>query len=685
MMRQHISKYPLVYSVAVMLWLKTYIVQKFYFDLPINSLYQEFILLISSISSVCLLLAVGFFVFKKRKNLSMILVSLISSLILISNIVYYRFFHDFITLPTLFQTKNAGDLGSSVIANFNFWDLWLFIDFFALLFLVYRKKMPEIVIQKKQLIKLVAVAVVIFMVNWGLAEMVRPGILTRSFDRQIIVKSIGPYNYHFHDAILNSRMKTKKAFANSTNLIEAELYIEETNEEKEAPSELFGAAKGKNVIIISMESIQEFVIGRSVEGEEITPFLNDLLQDSYYFSEFYHQTGQGKTSDAEFLLDNSLYPLPSGAVFFTHAENTYLSTPKILKEHGYYSAAFHANDSTFWNREQMYKNLGYDRFLSKENYSISEENSIGWGLKDIDFFEQSMLHLKYLPQPFYSKFITLTNHHPYTLSEEDQMIEELNSSDELVNRYVTTVRYMDEAIKVFFDRLKQQGLYENSIFILYGDHYGVSQYHNKALGEFLGKEITPFEHIQLQKVPMIIHIPGHEPKMINEVSGQVDIRPTLLNLLGVELEQGLYFGEDMFSKNEDSFVVLRNGSYITEEYVHTKGVCYLKSSGEEVQSDECADYQERAVNELNHSDEIIYGDLMRFKEKEEETKDVEEVKEEQEVVEVDEAGEVDGSGESGESGEVNGEIEETEANKEAEVEEDEKVVEVNETEAIEEE
>ncbi len=72
-----------------------------------------------------------------------------------------------------------------------------------------------------------------------------------------------------------------------------------------------------------MESTQSFVINKKINGKEITPFLNEFIKDSFYFDNFYHQTGQGKTSDAEFIVENSLYPLDIGSVFFTHATNEY--------------------------------------------------------------------------------------------------------------------------------------------------------------------------------------------------------------------------------------------------------------------------------------------------------------------------------------------------------------------------
>ncbi len=103
------------------------------------------------------------------------------------------------------------------------------------------------------------------------------------------------------------------------------------------------------MIVVSLESTQSFVINKTVNGEEITPFLNQFIKESYYFNNFYHQTGQGKTSDSEFIIENSLYPLGRGAVFFTHAQNEYKAIPEILTEKGYNTATFHANNKSFWS------------------------------------------------------------------------------------------------------------------------------------------------------------------------------------------------------------------------------------------------------------------------------------------------------------------------------------------------
>lgn len=599
------------FAVAV-LWLKTYIAYKTSFDIKIENFKQELILLINPLSFLMFVLGFGLFLKKKNQVRYVVISSFIISAILFANVVFYRFFNDFLTVPVQFQTSNMSDLGSSVSELLNLTDLLYFADFIILAIimmfrpqaLVYREHSQK----NRRAFFLAAVAIAFF--NLGLAETERPQLLTRTFDREMLVKNIGTYNYHIYDVFLQSKSSAQRALADGSELADIGNYARASYV---APADdMFGIAKGKNVILISMESTQNFVINEKVNGQEITPFLNDFIKESYYFNNFYHQTAQGKTSDSEFLVDNSLYPLSRGAVFFTHSGNKFAAAPEILNQNGYYTASLHANNKSFWNRDIMYDSFGYQRFYSLPDYEVTETNSVGWGMKDIDFFEQSIQHLKEMPEPYYAKFITLTNHFPFELGEEDQFIEPYTSGNKTVDNYFPTVRYTDEAIKNFIQKLKDEGIYEDSIIILYGDHYGISENHNKAMGEFLGTEVTPFVSTQLQRVPLIIHIPGQEGKTISKVSGQIDIKPTILHLLGIDTRDDIDFGSDLFADDRQEFTVLRDGSFITKDYIYTRDTCYSKETAEPADAAACEPYIEKAKNELEYSDKIIYGDLLRF-------------------------------------------------------------------------
>jgi uncharacterized sulfatase len=606
------SRLKLFWLGVLFLTVKTYILYKIGFKIPTDNRLQELILLINPISSAILLLAISLFFTGKIRNIMVIVMSGIGTLIMYFNLVYYRFFSDFITLPVLFQTNNAKDLSSSVLELMAITDALLFIDLLFLSFLLIKDKIPTVDKRKLEAGAIVALAFLLFFVNLQIAHKERSELLTRSFDRELLVKNIGMFNYHIYDAFIQSQSKTQRVFANGSDMEEV---IDYRNENYKQPDpELFGLAQGKNVIVLSLESLQSFVINETLNGEEITPFLNELIKESYYFENFYHQTAQGKTSDSEFIVANSLFGRNSGSVFFTHAGNSYHALPELLNEEGYYTSVMHANNKSFWNRDVMYQSLGYERFFDIQSYEVNDENTIGWGLKDKDFFEQSINLLKSQPEPYYTKFITLTNHFPFELNEEDHMIDEFDSNSGTLNRYFPTVRYMDYAVEQFFERLKEEGMYENSIFILYGDHYGISQNHNRAMSMFLEKEeITDFDTIQLQRVPMIIHIPGHDGHEIKQtVSGQIDVKPTIMHLLGMDAEYDIQFGSDLFSPERESFAVLRDGSFITDEFIYTKGVCYRKSTEQETDLSTCEPYVERAETDLRYSDKIIYGDLLRF-------------------------------------------------------------------------
>ncbi|WP_404346890.1 LTA synthase family protein [Sutcliffiella horikoshii] len=610
------SKVPFILIAVVLLWIKTYIVYKTSFNITIESLKQEFILFINPLSFI--LLIAGFALFFKEKGMKryLIISSFIVSFVLYANAVYYRFFNDFITIPLLFQSGNMSDLGGSITELMTPVDLLMFTD--VIILIAIAKWTPSFVSMstwRPKVRKMYFLSIVgIFLFNLGLAETERPQLLTRTFDREILVKNLGTYNYHVYDAVIQSKTRAQRAMADGSELAEIQNYI---NASYKAPNDdLYGAAKGKNVIVVKLESMQSFVIDKEINGEPITPFLNELKDQSYYFNNFYHQTGQGKTSDSEFLLDNSLYPVGRGAVFFTHGTNDFhTATPNAIKEEGYTPVTFHANNKSFWNRDVMYKSLGYDQFFDIESYDVNEENSVGWGLKDIEFFQQSIPYMQDLEKPFYAKFITLTNHFPFVLDEEDRFVDEFDSNSRTLNRYFPTVRYSDESIKVLFDELKKSGLYEDSVIILYGDHYGISENHNEAMSKYLGKEITPFENAQLQRVPMFVHIPGvtdKNPKEFDTVSGQIDLKPTIKHLMGMETKNDIQFGADLFSEDRNDFVVFRDGSFVTDKVVYTKNACYDKETEQETDQSACEPYMEKAKKELQYSDEIVYGDLLRF-------------------------------------------------------------------------
>lgn len=610
-------KHSILAIAIIATWIKTVIVYHTSFELDIENAMQELILFINPLSFI--LFAYGFSLFfktSKVRNRYLVTISAFLAIVLYANVGFYRFYNDFITFAVLFQTSNFGDLGNSVADIISFKDILYFTDVIVLILAI--KFIPKvqgfspIKIEIRRAYFVLSMAVVFL--NLGLAEAERPQLLTRAFDRELLVKNIGTYNYHLYDIYVQTKSSAQRALADGSELVEVNNYVQ-ANQAAVNP-EMFGKYKGRNLIVVSLESLQSFVINNEMNGEVVTPFLNSLTKDkdTYYFNDFYHQTGLGKTSDSEFILENSLFGLGRGAVFFTHGGNTYNSMSEKLGENGYFTNVMHSNNSSFWNRNEIYESFNIDKFYDIESYEVTDENSVNWGLKDIPFFEQSVDLMTDMEQPFYSKMITLTNHYPFTLEEEDKMIPEYNSNSGTLNRYFQTVRYLDESIKVFFDELKEAGLYDNSIIVMYGDHYGISENHNKAMAMYLGKDkITAYDSALLQSVPLFIHIPGSgDGKVMEEASGQIDLRPTILHLLGIDTANDMQMGADLFSEEHEDFVIFRDGRFITDKLVYAGEVCYDRETGEETGIEACQPYIDRSSVELEYSDEIINGDLLRF-------------------------------------------------------------------------
>jgi len=618
----------------VLMWLKNMLAYTLDFHLSLENALQHFILIINPIATTLLLLSVGLYVRRKKPAyITMMVIYFIMTALLFSNAVYYREFTDFITINTMLGAgKVASGLGESAIKLFRPYDILYWIDFVLLVFALATKriKMDETPVRARMAFAFTTLSVMIFSGNLFLAESDRPELLTRTFSRDYLVKYLGINAFTAYDGVQTYKTTQVRAQASATDMDEVAEYVK--GHYAKPNDQYFGLAKGRNVIYIHLESTQQFLIDYKLKDEngvehEVMPFINSLYHSNstFSFSNFFHQVKAGKTSDSETLFENSLFGLNQGALFTQlGGKNTFEAAPNILKQtQGYTSAVFHGNSGTFWNRNETYKHLGYDYFFDASYYNVTEDNSFQYGLNDKPFFQQSVKYLEHLQQPFYTKFIAVSNHYPYSqLSGDETGFPLAQTKDETINSYFSTANYMDTAVHEFFDYLKQSGLYDNSIIILYGDHYGISNARNKELAQLLGKDRetwSNFDNAQVQRVPYMIHIPGmNKGKIIDTYGGQVDALPTLLHLLGVDTQNYIQLGQDLFSPDHKQLVAFRDGDFVTPNYTYYGGVLYENKTGEEITepSEELKkqiDADKEAVSDqLATSDKINNGDLLRF-------------------------------------------------------------------------
>lgn len=535
----------------------------------------------------------------------------ILALIVLSDLIYFKYFNMLPEVTDLQFLKVLPTIWSSISSLFSSVYLLLFTDALLLIFHHYFEKKQEKAPEPRVLPSLIAASIMFIFIfaDFSLSGIKSSGQAYESF---------GLLHYHVSQ-ILNILPVNNNE--NSQNAKSTQI---ETEMKTVAKDPLyFGKAMGRNIIVIQVEALQDFVINMNYNGQEITPNLNKLLTlDTIYFNRFYQQLGKGCTSDAEFVTQNSLYPSMDLPAYRKYQNNRFMGLPMIMRENGYSTYAFHAYKPEFWNRQNIYPMLGYDRFINMNDFSLDE--TFGWGLSDKCFFEQSAEYLNIANKPFYSFLITLSSHHPYALPQKYKKLQlQPEHNDTLLGRYIQIINYTDEALGLFIEKLREYGLYEDSIIAIYGDHRGIASgvtENDKLMSELLGHEYTFAESLN---VPLLIHVPGTDINLTNSrVGGQMDFLPTMLNLLGIKENRLKLFGQDLLNA-EKGFVASQSsmikGSFIDDykifvmsrDGVFENSNAWYLNSGEPVDLELCRDGYERALREIQESEYILANDLIQ--------------------------------------------------------------------------
>lgn len=618
---------------VLLYWVKYIFAIYFDFHLALTDPYQHIIMWTSPLGAAMLLISLGFYFPKPLVSyIVMLLLDFANTSLLFANVLYYRQFSDFITFKTMTNTgKVAPGLGKSAVALLHPSDIFLWLDLVVIIILLIwgKIKIDQRSYGLSTPFAITSFSVFLLGLNMFLTESSRPHLLRNTFDRSYVVKYLGLDTYTAYDAIKSARSEQVTKNDNTKDLNQILAFTKEN--QLKPKKAYFGAEKNKNVIIIHLESFQQFLLNLKVNGKAVTPFLNSLYRNRHTisFSNFYHQVGLGRTSDAENMLETGTYGIADGSLFTSlGSQNTFQAAPQILHLHGYSSAVFHGNVGTFWNRNDVYKNLGYDYFFDQNYFSNARTDKIGYGLKDKLLFAESIKYLERLQQPFYAKYITVTNHIPFDMDAEDldPNFKTTNTRDETINNYFQTAHYLDQAVREFFNYLHVSGLYKNTLVIIYGDHYGLSNSENQTLAPVIHESADTwnnYNNVQMQRVPFMIHANNLKGFRYSKVAGEIDVLPTLLNLLGISNKKYLQFGYNLLGQNYPQWVVFRNGTIVSRKYIildgkGIKGTVYNRQNGRQIINFTSKEKKEitaltiKARNSLKYSDLLNNHNLLRF-------------------------------------------------------------------------
>lgn len=525
--------------------------------------------------------------------------STILTIICIVNCVYYSNYISFISFSLL---KTSSQLNGYTDAVTNILELKDFIFIWEIIILIivhnklkrkkYYDKVKEIEVGRVRILVTACLCLFFGLIFISTLTSKDYSRLAKQWDRRFTVMEFGVYTYQVSDLVATIRTNMSTLSNSSEAYDEFLEYFKDKNNE-EHNNKYTNLFQGKNVLVIHAESFQGFTMNLKFNDVELTPNMNKLASEGIYFSNFYTEESIGNSSDSEFTLLTSLLPVSSGTVFVNYFNREYETITNLLRNNGYYTFSMHANVASAWNRRNAYNYLGYDKFYSyKDDYDIDEV--LGLGLSDKSFFRQSSDIIKDIKDNngnFYGTLIMLTNHTPFTSLVDteyydDYLVDIKGETENIpylegtkIGNYLKCVNYADSAIGEFINELDENGVLDDTVIVIYGDHDSKikkSEFEKLYYSEYIDDvSINPDKNIDVvddfnyeinRKVPFIIwtkDMAGSEyNEEISKVMGMIDVMPTLGNMFGVKNEFAL--GNDIFSIN-DNVVVFPNGSFITDK------------------------------------------------------------------------------------------------------------------------
>ena len=573
----------------------------------------------------------------KNRYIYLLIMTIIGSSICFSNSVYYNNYLSFISISLIGSITFLKDVGNAVVDNILEFKDFLFFLQIPIFIIMYKLIGPEKNKSKFQFVFLSGIILLALLAPFYKGK--DYARIWKNWNRGYVVMQFGTYIYQIDDFVVSLKPSLVNLFgSDNASKVFREYYSKPNIKQTNEYTNIFN---GKNVLVIHAESLQNFVINKKINGKEITPNLNKLINKSLYFNNFYALDSVGTSSDSEFTFSTSLLPTNNGTVFINYWNRKYETIQKKFNDAGYYTFSMHANNGTFWNRNIMYNSLGYQKFYNYESDYIIDE-TIGLGLSDESFFRQSVVKLKEINekgQNFYGTLITLSNHTPFTNEGKDlsnfdvssyhydkngKLIMDNYLEGTILGSYIKSVHYADKALGEFINGLEKEGLLDDTVLIIYGDHDAKikkSQFeyfynYDRQTGKVIEKDSLDYKVIDdidyelLRSVPFIIYSKDIEPKVISKVSSMLDTFPTIANMFGFETKYTL--GSDIFD-DSDNIVVFPNGNWLTDKmYYDTKRDSFKALEDNLVVKN---DYIEQnnliAQNKINISNYIIMYDLIR--------------------------------------------------------------------------
>jgi phosphoglycerol transferase MdoB-like AlkP superfamily enzyme len=553
-----------------------------------------------------------------RPWLSLAIVA-VAKVVLFADLLYVRFFGDILSLAAVAAAGQAESVRASIWSLISGADLWWWADL-AIgvgLVLVITRIQPEAGRRWQRPVAVVLLVLVMAgVVAFARLARSEAGVLRQVFRSVFVARELGVINFHLIDVGGSLVRRIARQPLTDQQLEQLVSWFADRAPSRAGTPPWFGAASGMNLLMVQVESLQGFVLGLEVNGQQVTPFLNRWIERALVFRNVTDQTAQGRSSDAELTTQVSLLPSARGAAAFRYPGNRFTGLAAILADRGYSTMSAVPFDGGFWNRRATHAAYGYRQSLFDADFEPAE--TIGWGLNDRAFVAQMVPRLGELEQPFCVWMLTLGLHHPFGGFPDHHKLLELGAWDDTpIGNFLHTMHFFDQAFEELISGLDRHGLAESTVVVLWGDHDAGLAW-EPQLAQTAGQRFDDAGWYLSQQVPLLIHVPGATDLVgVRTVAaGHQDVTPTLLALVGVDPARYAFIGRNLLGDHVRAPVVgeyrcWQDGRllYLERGPTLAEGECFDVATMNRVRTDDCREGHVDAARQVEASRLTLEYDL----------------------------------------------------------------------------
>lgn len=608
--------------IGILLLLKTFL---FYHSTIAINEKLELETIIGTISFIMVMVCFLSILPNRARVIVSIIVDFMISLLLFGDHVYYIYSNSVLSVAQISNLQYGEEIMNTLPMVIQMKQILYFLDMLILIGLLLAKilklekkeKSTKKQITIKAMVGVIGIVIFCFIgVNY-----VEKG-KQKSYNKDLQIREATIFGYHISDIANAFTIKQQTKYKTYDTMIQDYNQLKK-NYEIQYGQEMYplkGILEGKNLIILQLESVQEFVLYKEINGVAITPNLNQFLNENIEFTNM-HMQSYSTTADSEHSMITSIYPMENGMSFSRYFTNTYDDLFKIFNQKNYHTSYMHGNYPYFWNRGNVYGRLGLNELVFKEQFEDLSEN-INGDLSDELLYRQAVQKWKEYDNPFISYIVAASSHTPFTLEGlQDRSKIAINVGkykDTYFGNYLEAMNYADYAFGILLQELKEAGLYEDTAILVFGDHNGLNMY-NEEMIDFLSYTNPNLTDVAIKlnytRVACGLKIPGDIKGIkIEKPINKLDMKPTLAYLF--ELEDNFSLGTNVFT-NKD-FVCLNNERMITSRYYYDE-VWYDSKTGEALNWEELDEdtknllekYYQYMKTELDISNSISVNNLLK--------------------------------------------------------------------------